>query len=102
MTLWGNRERYGQEQQRTEKVGGLWWRAASCSGRHSREYNRTESCAYKYPCHLLLALLTDIRNVAQNGMIVLAVVRFDGFSLAYIKKEILFFGDFDVVDLLNQ
>ena len=23
MTLWGNRERYGQGQQRTEKVGGL-------------------------------------------------------------------------------
>ena len=33
MTLWGNRERYGQGQQRTEKVGGLWRRATSCSGR---------------------------------------------------------------------
>ena len=33
MTLWGNRERYGQGQQRTEKVGGLWRRAASCSER---------------------------------------------------------------------
>ena len=29
----GNRELYGQGQQRTEKDGGLWRRATSCSGR---------------------------------------------------------------------
>ena len=33
MTLWGNKERYGQGQQRTEKDGRLWRRAISCSGR---------------------------------------------------------------------
>ena len=33
MTLWGNREWYGQKPQRTEKAGGLWLRSASCSGR---------------------------------------------------------------------
>ena len=33
MTLWGNRERYGQGKQRTEKDGGLWRRVTSCSGR---------------------------------------------------------------------
>ena len=58
--MWGNRERYGQGQQRTEKVGGLWqratrtekdgglWRrAASCSGstRPSIEWNRIEEDA---------------------------------------------------------
>ena len=33
MTLWGNRERYGQGQQRTETVRGLWRRDTSSSGR---------------------------------------------------------------------
>ena len=44
MTLLGNRERYGQGQQRTEKVGGLWRRATSCSVRTQPriEQNRIE------------------------------------------------------------
>ena len=33
MTLLGNRVQYGQGWQRTEKFGGLWRRATSCSGR---------------------------------------------------------------------
>ena len=43
-TLWGNRERHGQGQQRTEKDAGLWWRAVSCSRRKQPriEQNRIE------------------------------------------------------------
>ena len=33
IALWGNREQYGQGEQKTEKVGGLWRRATYCSGR---------------------------------------------------------------------
>ena len=41
MTLWASWEWHGQESLRTEKVGGLWWRATSCSG---RTQPRIESC----------------------------------------------------------
>ena len=46
MTSWDKRNRYWQGQQMTEKVGGLWWRATSWSGRtqprKKKKTNRTE------------------------------------------------------------
>ena len=43
MTLRDNKKKHGQEQERIDKAGGLWRRAASCSGRtQSRIEQRIE------------------------------------------------------------
>ena len=52
MWLWGYRGQYGQGQQRSWKVGGLWWRASSCSGMIQSRIVQKTTTKYHGPIQL--------------------------------------------------